>query len=294
MRTLVIGGGLVGSAVAGHCDGTIAENIRWDHLALASADLEAVVREHCSNGPWAVAWCAGVGVVGSTRKELEQESLLLSTVLDAMWDGRKNGRFLLTSSGGGLHGGTNFLRVNEMTPPMPISPYGWAKYAQEDMVTKWAKHTGVPTVIARPSNVYGPSQRLGKPQGFISQVLWKTITGEPLLLSVPWETQRDFIYADDAGRRMADLLCDVKSGIDVRVVASGKSVTLSHVASLARQITGRSPTVTEMGRAGDQPAVLRFSTIHESFDAQITLRQGMTQTWEYLCNLARHPARGSK
>lgn len=293
MRTLVIGGGLVGTAVAHHCDGIIAEGIRWNDRQAAITDLRLVVREHCAgNVQWSIAWCAGMGVVGSTRQQLDHETALLATVLGAALDYRSNGRFLFTSSGGGIHAGSKALRINEETIPQPISEYGWAKYEQEHLVSQWARRNDIPTVIARPSNVYGPGQRLSKMQGFISQLLWRIIRDEPLTLSVPWNTQRDFIYADDAGMRMAHLLETVEHGVNVRIVASGKSVTLSHIVALARQITHVNPSVTLDEQSLIQPHVLRFGTVHEPFYAPTTLKQGMQNTWEYLLHAAKHPARG--
>jgi len=295
VRTLVLGGGLVGSAVAHHTDGLIAQGIRWGDTRTAIADLRLAVLQHRSQGgQWSIAWCAGAGIVASAKSQLDDETRMLSAVLDAIGETRSAGRFLFTSSGGGMHGGNLSLRINENTVPAPTSPYGWAKWEQENLVAQWAERTSNAVVIARPSNVYGPGQRLSKPQGFISQLLWKIVHKEPLTLSVPWSTQRDFIYADDAGRRMAFLLANAQPGVNRRIVASGRSVTLSHVVAVSRQITGVNPDVIVTEDMGVHPAVLRFGTVHEPFDPQIPLKRGMMETWDYLLNVARHPARGAQ
>ena len=70
----------------------------------------------------------------------------------------------------------------------------------EAAVERLAEATGVRAVLGRLSNVYGPGQTLGKPQGLLSQLCLADATGRPLPVFVSMDTIRDYLYAGDAAR----------------------------------------------------------------------------------------------
>ena len=86
-----------------------------------------------------------------------------------------------------------------------MSAYGESKLEQERIVRAWSAATGVPAAIGRFSNLYGPGQDLTKPQGIISRLVRASLRGEPLLVFVPLDTVRDYLFAADAARRVGAL-----------------------------------------------------------------------------------------
>src|SRR5205085_1105739 len=115
----------------------------------------------------------------------------------------------------------------------PRTPYGVAKLAMEAAVGRFAADTGTPTVVGRIGNLYGPGQNLAKPQGLVSQVCRTHLTGQPLLLYVPLDTMRDYIYVRDCADVIAAALGSVRERVAgnvggpvvTKILASGQSTT---------------------------------------------------------------------
>ena len=85
-----------------------------------------------------------------------------------------------------------------------MSDYGRAKLRQEQTLATWSRQRpDVSTIVVRVSNLYGPGQRLDKPQGLISHMARSVIYGRPIHIFVPLDTVRDYLFAEDAGVAMA-------------------------------------------------------------------------------------------
>src|SRR5438105_5890740 len=84
----------------------------------------------------------------------------------------------------------------------PIDPYGATKLLAEHYVRIWARHYGIPYVIFRMANVFGPMQRLS--DNVYQVVAWffrNVMLNEPIKYwGDPDENMRDFLYVDDACR----------------------------------------------------------------------------------------------
>ena len=134
----------------------------------------------------------------------------------------------LASSVGGLYAGNKGPPFCEEFSA-PISPYGWAKLEQESLARQWSMETGTPLFVGRLSNLYGPGQKLSKPQGLISQMCLRIVARQALVLYVPLDTIRDYLFAKDAGRLVADGLARL------RLEASHVAITPTVVKILASQ-----------------------------------------------------------
>jgi len=155
------------------------------HDELRAALRAFVLRLADSPGrPWAIAWCAGAGVVATSASALAAETANFGFFLQLLASEpalrARPGHVLLASSAGGVYGQSFACPISESTPPTPGSPYGRAKLAQEELLLSWAlRQPAVSTLIARISNLYGPGQRLAKPQGLISHMSRCLIYGAP-------------------------------------------------------------------------------------------------------------------
>ena len=100
------------------------------------------------------------------------------------------------------------------------SPYQISKIVGEMYANYFNSRFGLPTVIARFQNVYGPGEILGagRWRGTPATV-WRNVTptfvyralkGWPLTLENDGESSRDFIYVDDIGRGL--MLCASSTG----------------------------------------------------------------------------------
>lgn len=123
-------------------------------------------------------------------------------------------RLLYVSSGGTVYGPTDaHVPIAEDHPTFPISPYGVTKLAIEKYCGMYARLFGVPVVIARPANPYGPGQMPHRGQGFVATAAAKILQGEPLAVFGASGTIRDYIYIDDLCAAMKLLLsADIAPG----------------------------------------------------------------------------------
>ena len=296
MRTLVVGQGLLGKAVLRrvppeqiHPAGTI----EWQEPSNARGQLAelAATFGRSIDGPWRLAWCAGAGVVGTSDAQFVDEQSYLETFLEGLSAAAiarpDRGAVFFASSAGGVYGAGSSGWISEDSPETPVSAYGHSKLVQERMITAWATDAGVPALIGRISNLYGPGQNLAKPQGFVSQLLRSMLARQPFQLRASGDTERDFIHVDDAAARIhAWLTLHGEVGVTCKLITAGRSHTLPRVANVARSVTRIQPKVIYAATVGSgpQPHHLRFaSTVRPDIDAAAPSRPlevGVRQTWQ--------------
>ena len=224
----------------------------WEDGSVAE-QIELTVRrfaDHVSGRRWRVAWCAGAGVVTSDESTLFRESAALGallTELGAAVDQQRldSGAFFLASSAGGVYAGSPEPPFDERTEPCPLSAYGRTKLVQEDMVARWSAQFGVPALLGRVANLFGPGQNLAKPQGLISQLCWAQLLRRPLQIYVPLGTLRDYLYAPDCGELIASCLSELgdEYGVagTVKVMASKRPMSIGEVLGEFTRVLRRRP-----------------------------------------------------
>jgi UDP-glucose 4-epimerase len=322
--TWVIGAqGLLGSAVCRELvrtgRRTVSHTIPWDDppeaIAMLGAAARTVLAEHAS---WRIAWCAGAGVIGTSQLQLDQEievlrgflaelrdSLAESAAGDAVahesggvW-GRApvggargaspRGSLFVASSAGGVYAGSADPPFSELTATRSISPYGLAKLASEELAAEFFRHSGVPVLIGRIANLYGPGQDVSKPQGLVSQLCRAHLTRTPVSIYVSLDTARDYLYVDDAARMIVDGLERVRvdGGLQVKIMASGRPTSVAAIIAELGRVTKRRPQIVlgASPNARYQARDLRFrSVVWPDLDAgpRTSLAAGIAATLESL------------
>lgn len=285
--TWVVGsGGLLGSAV---CREVLArgrtlqrELIRWEDAAEARLDLRAGIVRMLADAEtdWNVAWCAGAAVIGSTEASLAQDLALIDGFfadLDELATAAgpstlHRGAVFFASSAGGVYAGSATPPYSERTVPVTLSPYGAAKLAQEGVVEAFSARTGVPVLIGRISNLYGPGQNLAKAQGLVSHVCRAYWSGQPVSVYVPMDTLRDYLFVDDAagmivaglgGIRDRTATPAVASRVVVKVMASQQATSIAALVGEFRRVLKRSTRVVfrASARTSAQALDLRLRSV---------------------------------
>lgn len=298
MKSLIIGGGQFGQALhrAIGADTTIATGVPWDNPIAAQShlrDLAAGFMASCDGQPWFVCWSAGTGVVGTPESALVAERQALATLTTGLSSApafdAQHGRFFLASSAGGIYASGDGSAKTEHSVPQPTSDYGRSKLAQDQALQQWADEHGVSTLIGRISNLYGPRQDIRKAQGFISHLCRAMANRTLFTLTVPVSTIRDFVFTDDVASRVASWATkpdEERRGTDIKLLASGRSVTLGHVIAMTRAISRTPARVLLASRPApsEQPAALRFQSrvltgLDHAHPAR-PLEDGIQETWQ--------------
>jgi UDP-glucose 4-epimerase len=276
------GGGLLGShvlrAIPSATTGLAAWNpggpkIPWHNLPRALSELDDHVQRfsrEVKTGPrsWAVLWCAGAGVVGTTAEALAEETACFARVLLLLREHLSDlpGQLVLASSAGGVYGNTQGQPLTEESPCTPISDYGRNKLRQEHLLLDWAKdRANVSTLIARISNLYGPGQNMNKPQGLIAHISRSLLHHVPVHVYVSLDTLRDYVYVTDCAAhllRCLDRLRRRPRANILKIFSAGETVTIAEILSAFARIAKRHPRIIcSAGPARSlQPVRLQFQS----------------------------------
>ncbi len=288
-------GGLVGRHVCAELARAgwevVTAAVPWEDEAASLASLAAAAEDFSgvrAGRPWAVVWCAGAGVVATGEEALAAEERVFARTMEHLGSTVRpdeDGVLFLASSAGGLYAGSSGAPFTEDTAPRPLVPYGRVKLAMEEQVRVLAAGTGVRAVLARLANVYGPGQRLGKPQGLLSQLCLADARGTPLPVFVSMDTIRDYVHVRDVARmarRSLELVREEPPGaVVVKVVASGTPVTVGHLIGEARRVFHRPLRTIPVAGARGQVLDLRVRSVRwPEVDAlaRTTLAAGLAET----------------
>jgi UDP-glucose 4-epimerase len=212
--------------------------------------------------------------------------------------------FLASSAGGVYAGSPSAAPFTETSPTGSLVPYGHAKLRMEAALAAHVDRTGSAALVARIANLYGPGQDLTKPQGLVSQLCRTALTGQPLVVYVPLDTMRDYVFAEDCADLVVTGLMGLRDRVRggaprvvTKVVASGQSVTIGAlVAETARQYKRRPHVVVKAPVEGTGQVVdLRLrSTVWTELDAALrtTTAVGFLRTASDVGEQLRSPGRG--
>lgn len=96
-----------------------------------------------------------------------------------------------------VYGRPDSLPVDERHPTRPTNVYGIHKLTVENYLRVYHETAGVPYLIFRISNPYGPLQPRHQSYGILNTFIQRALAGETIRLFGSGEQRRDFIYIDD-------------------------------------------------------------------------------------------------
>jgi UDP-glucose 4-epimerase len=102
----------------------------------------------------------------------------------------------------------------EAMRPQPEDPYGIAKFSVEQDLAAAGKVFGLPYVIFRPHNVYGPNQNIGDPyRNVVGIFMRKALQGDPITVFGDGFQTRAFSYISDI---IDPMVASIHKPIDVK------------------------------------------------------------------------------
>lgn len=102
-------------------------------------------------------------------------------------------RFIHVSSSE-VYGNAAAEKMDEAHPLNPMSPYASAKCGADRLVYSYWATYGIPAVIVRPFNNFGPGQHLEKA---IPRFITSCLMGEPVTIHGDGSAARDWMFVDD-------------------------------------------------------------------------------------------------
>lgn len=116
-------------------------------------------------------------------------------------------KVLFVSSGGTVYGNRSLHQpISEDTRTHPISLYGTSKLMIEQIGFLYHIQKGLPFVVARPTNAYGPGQQPFRGQGFVATAFASALEGRSLNIFGDGSIVRDYVHVRDVADALVALL----------------------------------------------------------------------------------------
>ena len=179
-------------------------------------------------------------------------------------------------------------KMDESHPLNPQSPYAAAKAGADRLVYAYHRTYGIPAVILRPFNIFGPRQHLEK---VTPRFITSGILEEPFTVHGDGRYGRDFMYVEDAARAVDVLIHAPRSKVIGQVfnVGSGKSLPILSLAKVIMKEMRCSPSLLTF--IGDRPGqvsnfVCDFTKMRKAFgwEPKTSFADGMRKTVEWYRN----------
>jgi UDP-glucose 4-epimerase len=296
-RTLVVGAGFLGTAVAEACLAsgqpvTVLSRRPLDELSptrpadarvLLGDATDALLVEDALTDVDNVVFCAGVAVptiaAHDLRKAVAESLPPLLTVLDAITRRRPDARLLYLSSGGTVYGEPSVDPVPEDHPLRPTTAYGAINVEAEHRLVAYRSRHGVRTTSLRCANPYGPGQRSDRGQGLIGTLLW---SDDEVPFYGDGSTVRDYVYVRDFASAVVSL-CNLSTDLPPAInIGTGVGTSLNEVVTLVEKVTERTVALRyEPARPTDLRRVVLQTSLLESlipYDP-MPLDQGIAATY---------------
>ena len=299
MNILVTGGaGFIGSHVAEACIRAGHRVVVLDNLSsgrraflppeavfheqdLMEADLAALLRQE--NIEVINHHAAQISVQDSIEHPEEDARVNILGTLRLLHAASQTGvAKMIFASTAGVYGDSDTLPARETDPCRPVTPYAISKWSGERYLQFFGESRGLPAVVLRYSNVYGPRQNLKGEAGVVALQCARLLQGTSPIVYGDGTQTRDFVYVEDVAR--ANLVALKPEVRGVFNVGSGRETTVNELTGLLSRLSGRTvDTRYEPPREGDlSRSYLNPEKIAAlGWKPECTLETGLRRTLEY-------------
>jgi nucleoside-diphosphate-sugar epimerase len=175
--------------------------------------------------------------------------------------------------------------ISESHPTKAASPYAGAKLAGENMVQSYYHAYGLPTVILRPFNTYGPHQKTTGEGGVVSIFIQKELNGGVLNIYGDGTQTRDLMYVEDCADFVVDAAFSDRCTGEVVNAGFGKDITINELAALICRDRSRIKHVKHIHPQSEIPKLVCDRTKAKrllGWKPKTSLEKGIEKTKEFI------------
>ncbi|NLW92071.1 MAG: SDR family NAD(P)-dependent oxidoreductase [Syntrophomonadaceae bacterium] len=122
--------------------------------------------------------------------------------------------------------------ISETHPVKPASPYAASKLAGEALTLSYYYAYGLPAVVVRPFNTYGPFQKASGEGGVVAIFIKRSLEGEPLNIYGEGTQTRDLLYVEDCADFIYRAAMEPASSGLILNAGLGKDIAINDLALL--------------------------------------------------------------
>lgn len=191
-------------------------------------------------------------------------------------------RFVQTSTSE-VYGSARYVPIDEAHPLSPQSPYSATKIGADAVAQSFFYAFGLPVVIARPFNTYGPRQSA---RAVIPAIITQIASGQREVQLGDLTTTRDFTFVEDTCRGLVAVASVDKGAGEVFNIGSNSEVSIGDLLKMIAAEFGAEvrsveaaermrPTASEVRRLRCDGAKLEQAS---GFRPQMPFKDGLART----------------
>ncbi|MHA7579397.1 dTDP-glucose 4,6-dehydratase [Paenibacillus vandeheii] len=175
--------------------------------------------------------------------------------------------------------------IDELHPTRPASPYAGAKIGAENMVLSYYYTYGLPTVVIRPFNTYGPFQKTGGEGGVVAIFIKNKLDGKILNIYGSGTQTRDLLYVEDCARFVVSAgFSDAVNG-EIVNAGLGRDISVNDLANLIVKDPVRIQHVEHIHPQSEIEKLLCNSAKAKQllgWEPEVTLEEGISRTRNWI------------
>ncbi|KKN46129.1 hypothetical protein LCGC14_0676000 [marine sediment metagenome] len=175
--------------------------------------------------------------------------------------------------------------ISEMHPLRPSSPYAGSKLAAEELALSYYNGLGLPVVILRPFNTYGPFQKTNMEGGVVSIFIKRKLNNQNLLVYGDGTQTRDLLYVEDCANFIIKASNCEKCVGEVINAGYGRDVSIN---SLALSIVGNKDRIDHIQHHHLQSEIMKLICDNSkakdllSWEPKTSLEEGILKTENWI------------
>ncbi len=175
--------------------------------------------------------------------------------------------------------------LTEEHPTMPKSLYAATKLAAEELALSYYHGFGLPVVIVRPFNTYGPYQKCNNDGGVVAIFMSRHNEGEELEVRGDGTQTRDLLYVEDCAEFLVQ--AGEKETVIGHIINAGSGRDIS-INELAAMICPEPARIRHIPHIHPQSEIMKLCCDSSKAEAllgwkpQTTIQQGIEQMREWL------------
>lgn len=193
---------------------------------------------------------------------------------------------LVHTSTSEVYGTAQVVPITEEHPLSPQSPYAASKVGADKLIESFHRSYGLPAVVLRPFNTYGPRQSA---RAVIPTIISQAL-GDATVRLGSLDPRRDLTFVDDTADAFVLALSSPDAVGRTLQLGSGSDVTIRELVELVEELVGRPleveldpgrvrPNTSEVERLISSP---RLAAEHLGWVPRVDLREGLRRTIAYI------------